>query len=203
MTVSNSLQRVALMALVALAAIPLGAMAANSTASAEPALIPAPASMQRHAGSFLVGPDTQVRALDPQARPAAEQFAGLVARTHGLQLKVQEAEGGHKGAIHFRIDPKAAGANPESYTLEADPQRIVVSARDPRGLFYGAVTLWQLLTTDARGSLGVAAVHIDDTPRFAWRGLMLDSARHFWTVDEIKQLLDAMARTSSTPSTGT
>lgn len=189
MTVSNSLQRVALMALAALAAIPIGAMAA----SAEPALIPAPASMQRHAGSFLVGPATPVRALDPQARAAAEQFAGLVARTHALQLKVQEAASERKGGILFRIDPKATGANPESYTLDADPQRIVVSARDPRGLFYGAVTLWQLLTTEAKDGLSIAAVHIDDTPRFAWRGLMLDSARHFQTVDEIKQLLDAMA----------
>ena len=193
MTVSTGLQRVALMALVALAAVPPGARAAGGAASAEPALIPAPASMQRHAGSFAVGPATQIGALDSRARAAAEQFAGLVARTHGLQLKIQEARSDHKGAILFRIDPKATGANPESYTLDADPQRIVVSARDPRGLFYGAVTLWQLLAADAKGGLVVAAAHIDDTPRFAWRGLMLDSARHFWTVDEIKQLLDAMA----------
>jgi hexosaminidase len=193
MAVSNGLQRVALMALVALIVIPSGAKAASSVTSAEPALIPAPASMQSRAGSFLVGPTTQIRLLDPQARAAAEQFAGFVARTHGLQLKVQEAEGSPKGAIDFRIDPTAVGTDPESYTLDADPQRIVVSARDPRGLFYGAVTLWQLLTKDAKDGLNVAAVHIDDTPRFAWRGLMLDSARHFQTVDEIKQLLDAMA----------
>lgn len=193
MAVSNSLQRVALTALVALAVIPSGAMAASSVASAGPALIPVPASMQRHTGSFLVGPATQIRAPDPRARSVAEQFAGFVARTHGLQLKVQEAQGSPKGAIHFRIDPKAIGTDPESYTLDVDPQRIVVSARDPRGLFYGAVTLWQLLATDPKDGLSVAAVHIDDTPRFAWRGLMLDSARHFWTADEIKQLLDAMA----------
>jgi hexosaminidase len=192
MTVSNSLQRIALMALVALSAIPSCAMAASSAALTEPALIPAPASMQRHTGSFLVSPNTQINVLDPQAHIVAEQFAGFVAQTHGLQLKVQEG-GGHKGVIHFRIDPKAVGTDPESYTLDADPQRIVVSARDPRGLFYGAVTLWQLLTMDAKDGLGIAAVHIDDTPRFAWRGLMLDSARHFQTVDEIKQLLDAMA----------
>ena len=193
MTVSNSLRRAALVALAALAAIPLGAMAADSTDSAEPALIPAPASMQRHAGNFPVGPATPVRALDPQARTVAKQFAGFVARTHGVQLKTQEAGGDHKGAILFRIDPEAAGKDPESYTLDADPQRIVVSARDPRGLFYGAVTLWQLLEADGKDDFHVPAVHIDDTPRFAWRGLMLDSARHFWTVDEIKQLLDAMA----------
>ena len=193
MTVSNSLQRIALMALVALASLPSGAMAARNAASAEPALIPAPASMQRHAGSFPVGPATRISVLDPQARTAADQFAGFVARTHGLQLKVQEAEGDHKGSILFRIDPEAAGANPESYTLDADARRIDISARDPRGLFYAAVTLWQLLEADEKGDFRVPAVHIDDTPRFAWRGLMLDSARHFWTVDEIKRLLDAMA----------
>ena len=194
MTVLGTLQRVVSMALVALLAVSPGAMAATPTApAAEPALIPMPASMQLRAGSFQVGPATQIRALDPQAHIAAEQFAGFVARTHGLQLKVEEADGDHKGAIYFRIDPEVAGANPESYTLDVDPQRIVVSARDPRGLFYGAVTLWQLLPTDAKDGLSVAAVHIDDTPRFAWRGLMLDSARHFWTVDEIKQALDAMA----------
>ena len=193
MTVSNSLQRIALMALVALASLPSGAMAARNAVAAEPALIPAPASMQRHAGSFPVGPATRISVLDPQARTAADQFAGFVARTHGLQLKVQEAEGDHKGSILFRIDPEAAGANPESYTLDADARRIDISARDPRGLFYAAVTLWQLLEADEKGDFRVPAVHIDDTPRFAWRGLMLDSARHFWTVDEIKRLLDAMA----------
>jgi hexosaminidase len=193
MTVSNGLQRVALIALVALAAIPSAAMAADSATSAEPALIPVPASMQRHAGSFPVGPATQLLALDPQARAVAEQFAGFVARTRGLQLKVQEAASDRKGAIHFRIDPEAIGTDPESYTLNVDPQRIVVSARDPRGLFYGAVTLWQLLDANGKDGFRVPAVHIDDAPRFAWRGLMLDSARHFWSTDEIKQVLDAMA----------
>ena len=194
MMVLGGLKRVVSMALVALlAVVSSSAMAAARTAPAEPALIPAPASMQLRAGSFLVGPATQIRVLDPQARIAAGQFADFAARTHGLQLAVQEAKSLHEGAIHFRIDPKATGANPESYTLDADPQRIVVSARDPRGLFYGAVTLWQLLEANGKDSARVSAMHIDDTPRFAWRGLMLDSARHFQTVDQIKQLLDAMA----------
>lgn len=193
MMVPNSLQGVALMALAMLAAVSSSARAATNATPTEPALIPAPASMQRHAGSFPVGPATRIRVLDPQARIAADQFADLVARTHGLRLKVQEAKDNRKDAIHFRIDPRAVGTDPESYTLDAGPQRIVVSARDPRGLFYGAVTLWQLLATEGNNRLGVAAVRIDDTPRFAWRGLMLDSARHFQTVDQIKQLLDAMA----------
>nr|WP_310093666.1 family 20 glycosylhydrolase [Pseudoxanthomonas sacheonensis] len=170
-----------------------GAMATTSAAPSDPMLIPAPVSMQRLPGSFLVDPATQIVVLDPQARAAAEQFAAFVARTHRLQLKLREAEGANKGAIHFRIDPKAIGTAPESYTLEIDPQRAIVSARDPRGLLYGAVTLWQLLPPGDARSLSLPALRIDDTPRFAWRGLMLDSARHFQTVDQIKQMLDAMA----------
>ncbi|HEY5971576.1 MAG TPA: family 20 glycosylhydrolase, partial [Pseudoxanthomonas sp.] len=117
----------------------------------------------------------------------------FLAKSHGLKLKVRNAKGANKNAIHFRMDPHAIGTAPESYTLEIDPQRILVSARDPRGLFYGAATLWQLLPPGDAQSLAVPALRIEDTPRFAWRGLMLDSARHFQSVEEIKRLLDAMA----------
>ena len=98
-------------------------------------------------------------------------------------------------AVEFRIAPAAVDALPEAYSLDVSPQRIVVSAGDAAGLFYGAVTLWQLATAfpDDGMPARIPALHIDDAPRFGWRGLMLDSARHFQSVDEIKQLLDAMA----------
>lgn len=192
MTISDCLRPVALGTILLLAIGPFGAMAATGMPS-DPMLIPAPASMQINDGSFVVDSATQVMPLDPQARAAAQQFAGFVANSHGLKLKVRDATGANKGAIHFRIDPKAIGTASESYTLDIDPQRAIVSARDPRGLFYGAVTLWQLLRPGDARSLPVPALRIDDTPRFAWRGLMLDSARHFQSVAEIKQMLDAMA----------
>src|SRR5690606_24807051 len=69
-----------------------------------------------------------------------------------------------------------------------------VRASDERGLFYGAVTLWQLLSSAQGEAVRIPALRIEDAPRFSWRGLMLDSARHFQSVDEIKQLIDAMAR---------
>ncbi len=193
MTISDCLRPIALGTLMLLAMGPVGAMAATGAAPSDPMLIPVPASMQRHDGSFVVDPATQVVVLDPQARAAAERFAGFAAKSHGLKLKVRDAKGASKGAIHFRIDPKAAGESPESYTLEIDPQRVIVSARDPRGLFYGAVTLWQLLPPGDAQALSLPVLRIDDAPRFAWRGLMLDSARHFQSVDQIKQMLDAMA----------
>jgi hexosaminidase len=67
----------------------------------------------------------------------------------------------------------------------------VVQAGNETGLFYGATTLAQLATGGGNGVL--PAVQIQDAPRFSWRGFMLDSARHFQSLDEIKRVLDAMA----------
>jgi len=87
-----------------------------------------------------------------------------------------------------------SGPNPESYTLDVTPNRIVLSASDPRGLFYAAVTLWQLTTASAGSdAIVVPAVHIVDSPRFVWRGLMLDSARHYQSPEFILQFIDWMA----------
>jgi hexosaminidase len=88
----------------------------------------------------------------------------------------------------------AAVRNPESYTLDISPRRVVLAASDPRGLFYGAVTLWQLSTAGSPSdTVNVPAVHIVDSPRFAWRGLMLDSARHYQSPEFILQFIDWMA----------
>jgi hexosaminidase len=81
---------------------------------------------------------------------------------------------------------------PESYRLEVDQAGATITASDHAGLFYGGVTLWQLLT-ERRGAPSAAAVRIEDGPRFAWRGLMLDSARHFQSPAFIRRLIDWMA----------
>ena len=69
------------------------------------------------------------------------------------------------------------------------PERVVVSSASPRGLFYGAVTLWQL----ASGKSQIPALEIEDAPRLRWRGLMLDSARHYQSQQFIERLIDTMA----------
>ncbi len=192
MTIFGSMRAVAVLAVLSIGPAPAWAASPTEAAPAGLGLIPAPASLQLRTGDFQVQAATRIEALDAQARAAAEQFAAFAAKSHGLDLKVSQAKDAGKGAIRFLIDPKAVGTSPESYSLDVDPHRILVSARDPRGLFYGAVTLWQLLE-DGEKDLRIPALRIDDTPRFAWRGLMLDSARHFQSVEEIKQLLDAMA----------
>lgn len=170
----------------------LGLLAqAASAVPAEPSLIPRPAQMRLAAGRFPLGSNTPVCVRgDAAAKSGAASFLiDQLARSPGLHL----AQGacGASDAIELAIDPHVAVAS-EGYTLDIDPHGVRVLARDGAGLFHGAVTLWQLASSDpARAAL--PALHIDDAPRFAWRGLMLDSARHMQSAAEIRALLDQMA----------
>ncbi|QDA57562.1 beta-N-acetylhexosaminidase [Thermomonas aquatica] len=163
-------------------------------AAVTPRLLPQPASMVLGKGGFVVDARTRVVASDEAARTAAVQFTGMLAGSGPLRLHV--GAGRDAGAIRFSLDPSAAWTSPEAYAIDIGPNGIRVRAPDAKGLYYGAVTLWQLLTSGdpAATRVRLPALRIDDAPRFAWRGLMLDSARHFQSVEEIKRLLDAMAQ---------
>ena len=76
----------------------------------------------------------------------------------------------------------------QGYELEVTPKGITIQALTPTGLFYGLQTVRQL---EMDGQ--IACVKVKDAPRFAYRGLMIDCSRHFWSKDEIKKQLDAMA----------
>ncbi len=180
---------------VVLLAIALTSATAQAVAvTARPALIPAPASLTPAKGGFDVDADTLVYASGPQALAAARQFVELVAKSGHGKLKIVERARSDAPGIVFAIErASSSSTSPEAYALNVTPQGARISANDERGLFYGAVTLWQLMTGDSGKTIRVPALRIDDAPRFVWRGLMLDSARHFQSIDEIKQLLDAMA----------
>ena len=157
------------------------------------ALIPYPAHLTLQSGHFTIGDGTQLvfDPADADSARIASYFTDLVRRAPGLSLTTQ-AQGTH--AITLRRDPGVT--EKEGYRLEITAHGITISASQSAGLFYGTITLWQLLTQTS-GSVHqvvLPALQIDDAPRFAWRGLMLDSARHFQSVGFIKNLIDAMAR---------
>ncbi len=79
----------------------------------------------------------------------------------------------------------------ESYHLEVSPNRVVLTAPNPLGILHGLQTFLQLVNITPQG-FAVASVTIDDSPRFPWRGLMIDSGRHFMPLDVIRQSLDGM-----------
>ena len=78
------------------------------------------------------------------------------------------------------------------YRLDIAPGHIDITGGDYSGVACGIATLRQLLPA-ASGSIEVPCLRITDKPRYGWRGLLLDSSRHFWSVDEVKRLLDLMA----------
>ena len=161
-------------------------------------VIPAPARVAFREGFFTVRAGTAISIpRDPETARIARYLAGLLEETRGVRLNVVERSDDSlpEGSIAFRLDEAQAGANPESYAIDVSPRRIVLSAGDPRGLFYAAVTVWQLSTSgsSAAGGIAVPAQRISDSPRLAWRGLMLDSARHFQTPQFVMQFIDWMA----------
>ncbi|WP_253254185.1 family 20 glycosylhydrolase [Xanthomonas arboricola] len=159
-------------------------------------LIPAPAEARRGTGSFRVGTGTviSIPTGNAEVRRSAESLASLLQRTRGLTLEVRTETSASPHSIRLERTPQAPVAHREGYSLDVDGNGIRIAARDGAGLFYGAISAWQLMTPDARkGDVAVPAVAIRDWPRFGWRGQHLDAARHFHDVATVKHVLDAMA----------
>ncbi|WP_240147768.1 beta-N-acetylhexosaminidase [Luteibacter yeojuensis] len=159
-------------------------------------LIPLPAEVRPMSGSLAIDAHTAIAYPpgDKGAKAAADYLASELRRSRGLSLAVMPSTKVAGHAIVFRTDTGAAVDKAEGYTLDVDDKGVQVSSRDDAGLFYGAVTLWQLATADGkRGATRIHDVAIRDWPRFAWRGLMLDVARHFRDVATVKHVLDTMA----------
>ena len=165
----------------------------SASAAATP-VIPRPAKVELREGRFAFGPQSRIAVVggDAEATRIARDFASRVQQARGFAPTVEGAAEG--AAVVFAIDADIAPAGDEAYVVDITTQGAKITARKPAGLFYGAVTLWQLRADGAQGEASIAAQRIEDAPRFGWRGLMLDVARHFRTPDEVKVVLDQMAR---------
>ncbi len=154
-------------------------------------LTPAPAKAARVAGTFKLSAATRIVVAkgDAEAKGVALQLADLIQRSRGFKPMVVEGAPA-AGAIVLTRDGPAG----EAYKLDIAPDGATIAAAKRAGLFYGAMSLWQLATPDAaEGPVAIPAAVIDDAPRFAWRGLMVDSARHVQSLDTLKAVIDVMA----------
>lgn len=168
-----------------------------------PAVIPAPRELALTAGApFVLDTNTRVT-IDAGASAEVERVATQLAAVIGREVArppVRLAAGEQPGAntIHLALVPSAAlGA--EGYALQVMPDRALLTAGAGEGLFHGVQTIRQLLPwpVEHRAAIGrtlvLPTLRIADAPRFGWRGAMLDVARHFRTVDEVKRYIDALA----------
>ena len=119
--------------------------------------------------------------------PFAEEFASFVRKTLNKKVYLHE-DTGEERSIILKIDESIE--HDEGYTIKCENRRVFINARTETGLFYGLQTLKQmLLQTDGK----LPYVELTDYPRFSYRGFMLDCGRYFYTVDEIKRIVDLMA----------
>jgi hexosaminidase len=143
------------------------------------------------AGWFEVNSATTIVAAGADAHPAGSYLAQLWKRSNGLVLRVaaRTSAGGRGSLIIFQ---EAPGLGSEAYRLEVAPNQVTVSASTSAGLFYGAVSLWQLLPAGPHAGR-IQVQTIVDEPRYTWRGLMLDSSRHFQSPAFVRSMIDWMS----------
>ncbi len=161
-------------------------------------VIPAPESVRPHGAPYTLRPQAriQVPRHSAAARQVGDWLAGLLRPSTGYRLPVT-AHGSHGGIRLVLGGPRSLGE--EGYRLHASPDGVLIQAHTDDGLFHGAQTLRQLLPariearTPQAGPWQVDGGVITDTPRYAYRGAMLDVSRHFFTVSQVKRYIDQLA----------
>jgi hexosaminidase len=131
---------------------------------------------------------------DTELTTIAAFAATAVGEVLGRPALIGTAATRDRGMIRLEIDPAFRDSSRESYRLVADERGVHVTARSHAGLFYGIQTLRQLMQPHDSDGWAVPAVEIVDTPRFPYRGMHLDVARHFSSVDFVKRYIDLMSR---------
>ncbi len=176
-------------------------LAITSSAFAAPAgnlpLMPWPQQVEvaPDAGKWVVDNSLSVAVSGDDLGPAISRWRDRIEQQTGWILQPQTADA-HQGKIQIVIKQKVAAQpmpdSDESYVLQITPQGATLTANTRFGALHGMETLLQLLQNDDQNTF-LPLVTIHDQPRFAWRGVLLDSARHFLPISTIKRQLDGMA----------
>jgi hexosaminidase len=157
-------------------------------AAAQPALMPQPVAATWSAGELKLDGAFAIEANDCRdalAGRAADRFQHDAASLTGMALAQRP---GPKLHILCRADRAA-----EAYRLKVTADGVTLDADGPLGVLRGLATLRQLIAVNPPGA-ALPFVAIDDAPRFAWRGVLIDTARHFMTLETVKRQIDAMER---------
>ncbi|MFD9336688.1 beta-N-acetylhexosaminidase [Streptomyces sp. NPDC060028] len=156
-------------------------------------LLPAPVSARAQGPGYAFGAGTVIRAglgADEEVRQVGELLAEQLRGPSGLPLPV--VDGAEGDGVRLRIDEEAEGVGDEGYRLESGPTGITLTARTAAGLFHAGQTLRQLLPVTGPGT--VPGGTVTDAPRFAYRGAMVDVARHFFSVEQVKRYVDQLVQ---------
>lgn len=165
-------------------------------------LIPKPLETSTGKGAFHVDGKTtiQVDTSNNEAMRLARHLSSILEPATGLNIPVTSLGGDSTGRIWLTLDAADTSLGLEGYVLHVDETQVRISAHAPAGIFYGIQTLRQLLPAAMEGKASVGkqtreiqAVVIRDKPEYAYRGSMLDVARHFFAVDDVKRYIDLIS----------
>lgn len=161
-------------------------------------IIPRPTSVLPKSGVFTLTNDTVV-SIDDRAYDAAKLFVEILAPALGRTLRIVLTTP-QTNCIALKIDSSLSQLGQEGYRAVITPKRIELTAQTPGGLFWGVQTIRQLLPTQIFSPTPVSEISweipsgtIEDHPRFGWRGMMLDCARHFMPIEFIYKWIDLLA----------
>src|ERR1700738_753815 len=161
----------------------------------ELSLMPMPANVRSAAGSLKITPQFSVRLAghtEPRLERAVSRCKQHLSRKTGFSLASSSTQ---NATLVISTDhgskPVQEVGEDESYTLEVSSTGAKLSAATPLGTLHGLQTFLQLVDISPDG-FSAPAVTIQDKPRFPWRGLMIDSSRHFIPLEIIKRNLDGM-----------
>ncbi len=159
-------------------------------------LTPAPLSVTEGSGSYTLpkGLTISTAGLTPDMAAEAPRFAEALNSATGLNATPTASPGAD---ITISVDPSIAT---EGYTLSITPSGIAITASQPAGLFYAFQTILKMLPPNVMAGVlerdlayTLPEAQIADSPRFPYRGFMLDVSRHFFDADQVKKMLDLMA----------
>lgn len=184
-----------LLALLCLCACGQAQKTTSDTLHGKAMVIPRPAEMTVGEGYFVFGPETKICKGDDVSQRTLDGFL------EGLALVSSQffpsASNMEEANLVMTTDPSLPA---EGYTLDVTTDKISVTAADSAGHFYALQTLRQMLPAEFYGGkffhntrFALPVVSIRDAPKFSWRGYMLDVSRHFFTVDEVKAVIDMAA----------
>jgi len=183
--------------LTALFVLATGAGMVNAQSNALLNIMPLPAKVERAEGSLKIDATFRIAFAgyrESRLDRAGQRFLHQVRRQTGLVLLPAKTDAG-TATLEIKTDHESKViqelGEDESYTLEVTPTGAKLHAANPLGTLRGLQTFLQLIAITPEG-FSVPALHIEDRPRFPWRGLMIDSCRHFIPLDVMKRNLDGM-----------
>lgn len=157
-------------------------------------ITPRPQKIIKGDNSFIINSETKI-IFDSNSKTIANNLHQYFKDDFGFELKTTDYQSLKKNFIFFKIDKKFPD---EGYELTVADEKIIICAKNDTGFFYATQTLMQLISYNSFYSkyekyLEVKDIKINDSPRFKWRSFMLDEARYFKGMDQVKILLDEMA----------